>query len=163
MVYRIHFRKLEGYLLISSLLRSFDFFPNSIWLSCPWSPASPKQSWKVFRFCFCLFACLSAWVHYDKMLSVSFSHMLLKFVSFFPSCPLKIWASRAVFCNHKWILGSLGEIKKMTYVDFSPYTNGIKTSGSDGSICIYIYIFQVPQWTAKVRSIMEWHVSFVCF
>lgn len=52
----------------------------------------------------------------------------------------------------------------MTYADFSPYTNGIKISGSDGSICIYIYIyFEVLQWTAKVRSIMEWHVSFVCF
>ena len=60
-------------------------------------------------------AFLSAWGHFAKILSLSLSYMPLKFVSFFLSCPFKIRASRALYCNCKWILGLLREIKKLCW------------------------------------------------
>lgn len=48
----------------------------------------------------------------------------------------------------------------MTSAGFPPETNWVKTSISNGSI---FFFFKVPQWTAKVGTIVEWPISFLYF
>lgn len=105
--FSIHFRKFYRYLL-SPAFEGFLAPSQAAGLACLSSALVPNTAENILFLCFCL----SVLGHFDKILSVSLSYTLLWFVSF------KSWASRAVVCNHNWILESLEEIFKLTHADF---------------------------------------------